>query len=484
MQSLNSLIIIYHLQFEKVLSICHSAMMKGSAREAAGFTSYNKCSSMMSLSTFSAMNGERVATQPQIDDSHFDESTSGHQIRVTIRINPSATANPPVTYSSKPFDFANEGKASTLIAPVPFLGMPLRTSQRVRNGMFMSPWSSQPQPFPIIMPTFKKAMKLQMGAQSSEGGSSCSTSPWGHDVLEISNDNAPGVNMGGCSYAKADIHWQQHVKQAQRGGNTPSKGDVRSHCGATGSISSDDLRKLFHLPLVDAAKKLGMGVTVFKALCRRNNISKWPYRSIHSKMKIINDSVKFLAASDYTVPDCLKESHLNKIKDARKKIEEIKENAVHKSTLHDDVETSTSHSGTDDGETSDQDGDSISDIGKISNTSSVNSESSKYYVAEDEGSDENEDPRKRNLAECLKSGTANNDIWLSILNSSEESVVSRKRKRKRSSSDLASTGWIANCTTCGKVGKYRGPSEGRPFQHSYGGGEYCGYFRNNPRRIN
>ena len=454
-------------------------MMKGSVREAAGFTSYMS-PSLMTLSTFSAMNGERVATQPQMDISCLHELTLGHQIRATRskRINPSASANPPVTYSSKPFDFDNRGKVSELsrlIAPVPLFAMPLQSSQHVSNGML----STQPQPFPIIMPSFPKSMKLQMGPQSSEGGSSCSTSPSRHDHnggVEIPNDNAPGINLGGCSHrCREDMDSPQHVQQA--------KGDVRSHSRTTGSIRSHDLRKLFHLPLVDAAKKLGMGVTVFKALCRRNNILKWPYRSIHSKMKIINDSVKFLAASDYTVPDCLKESHLNKIKDTQKEMEEIKENAVHKSTVYHDVETSTSHSGTDDGETSDQDGDSISDNGKNSNTSSVNSESSEGYVAGEEGSDENEDSRKRNLAECLKSGAANNDIWLSILNSSEESVVSRKRKRKGSSSDLASTGWIANCTTCGKVGKYRGPSEGRPFQHSYGGGEYCGYFRNNPRRI-
>ena len=47
---------------------------------------------------------------------------------------------------------------------------------------------------------------------------------------------------------------------------------------------------------------------------------------------------------------------------------------------------------------------------------------------------------------------------------------------------LPCTGWIAGCSRCGKLGKYRSPAEGRPFQHSTGIGSYCGYFRLNPRR--
>lgn len=45
------------------------------------------------------------------------------------------------------------------------------------------------------------------------------------------------------------------------------------------------------------------------------------------------------------------------------------------------------------------------------------------------------------------------------------------------------TGWVANCHSCGKVGKFRHNFEGRPFQHSTGAGKYCGYFKVNPRKI-
>lgn len=43
-----------------------------------------------------------------------------------------------------------------------------------------------------------------------------------------------------------------------------------------------ELRKYFHLPLQNVAKKLGVCTTVVKKICRANNIHKWPYRQIKS----------------------------------------------------------------------------------------------------------------------------------------------------------------------------------------------------------
>jgi uncharacterized coiled-coil DUF342 family protein len=53
------------------------------------------------------------------------------------------------------------------------------------------------------------------------------------------------------------------------------------------SITIDDLREYFHLPLYDAAKKFGIGMTLLRRLCRKYNIKKWPYRQIESLCKII-----------------------------------------------------------------------------------------------------------------------------------------------------------------------------------------------------
>ena len=49
----------------------------------------------------------------------------------------------------------------------------------------------------------------------------------------------------------------------------------------------EDLRKYFHLPIVEVARQLGTCTTALKKICRKNNISKWPYRQIRSITKSI-----------------------------------------------------------------------------------------------------------------------------------------------------------------------------------------------------
>jgi len=44
--------------------------------------------------------------------------------------------------------------------------------------------------------------------------------------------------------------------------------------------SMDDLRTVFHLPINDAAKKLGLCVTVLKQKCREFGIVRWPFRKV------------------------------------------------------------------------------------------------------------------------------------------------------------------------------------------------------------
>lgn len=53
------------------------------------------------------------------------------------------------------------------------------------------------------------------------------------------------------------------------------------------SIKVDDLRRFFHLPLIEVAKKFGVCATLLKRVCRTNNIKKWPYRQILSMTKTI-----------------------------------------------------------------------------------------------------------------------------------------------------------------------------------------------------
>lgn len=41
-------------------------------------------------------------------------------------------------------------------------------------------------------------------------------------------------------------------------------------------VTRESLQKLYTLTLVEAAKRLGLGVTAFKNMCRRLGIYRWP----------------------------------------------------------------------------------------------------------------------------------------------------------------------------------------------------------------
>jgi hypothetical protein len=43
-------------------------------------------------------------------------------------------------------------------------------------------------------------------------------------------------------------------------------------------VHRDDLKRMFHLPLADAACKIGLCSTTFKKTCRRLGIEAWPYQ--------------------------------------------------------------------------------------------------------------------------------------------------------------------------------------------------------------
>jgi hypothetical protein len=53
------------------------------------------------------------------------------------------------------------------------------------------------------------------------------------------------------------------------------------------TLTLEHLRKYFHLPIAEVAKKLKTCTTALKKICRRLNITKWPYRQILSLTKSI-----------------------------------------------------------------------------------------------------------------------------------------------------------------------------------------------------
>ncbi len=61
---------------------------------------------------------------------------------------------------------------------------------------------------------------------------------------------------------------------------------VRQKYGSV-TVTRERLQELFHLPVSEASRALGVGETVFKRLCRRLGVPSWPYRRVDSLRKII-----------------------------------------------------------------------------------------------------------------------------------------------------------------------------------------------------
>ena len=62
--------------------------------------------------------------------------------------------------------------------------------------------------------------------------------------------------------------------------------------GRRGKPTMKEVAACFHLPIEVAAKKLGVGQTWLKLLCRSNGVSRWPYRKIQSLQNSLDRSKK------------------------------------------------------------------------------------------------------------------------------------------------------------------------------------------------
>jgi hypothetical protein len=60
-------------------------------------------------------------------------------------------------------------------------------------------------------------------------------------------------------------------------GQTPHFAPLSTRCER---ITYEELRKCFHLPIIDAAERMGICVTLLKKVARKYNVKKWPHRQI------------------------------------------------------------------------------------------------------------------------------------------------------------------------------------------------------------
>lgn len=97
--------------------------------------------------------------------------------------------------------------------------------------------------------------------------------------------------------------------------------------GASGvqqSITLDDLRRYFHLPIAEVARHFNTCTTALKKICRKLNINKWPYRQILSLTKSIQSLE--MASLNEALDDDLKAQYRKQILILRKTIAEVVNN--------------------------------------------------------------------------------------------------------------------------------------------------------------
>ena len=87
------------------------------------------------------------------------------------------------------------------------------------------------------------------------------------------------------------------------------------------SLTIDDLRGYFHLPIVEVAKQLGTCTTALKKICRKHKIRKWPYRQIRSLTKSIQ-SLEMASLND-TMGDDVRDQYREQIVTLQKAIDDI-----------------------------------------------------------------------------------------------------------------------------------------------------------------
>ena len=189
------------------------------------------------------------------------------------------------------------------------------------------------------------------------------------------------------------------------------------------NITAADVRPLFHKPLADAARHFGICTTLFKKVCRRLHIKKWPYRQINCLANRVS-TLQYHLTERRNISDSAKLSYKEQIDTLHARIERIKDDAFY----HE------------------------SDTGEVIEASQ----------------------RQRHVPPQV------------AVNRSDEMLQSqypeRSKRQKLVNEDSAISGdhgvhRIAKCSNCGSVRMYRHPIQEKLIPHITETGQHCGYFR-------
>lgn len=103
------------------------------------------------------------------------------------------------------------------------------------------------------------------------------------------NDNNPhesGYNMVGGEDASNSCQDQSscQVKEELDMARKPPKNATKAikkltkHGRYTSDITLEEMEKYYHLPAYEAARRMGIGLTILKRLCRKFGVQRWPYQ--------------------------------------------------------------------------------------------------------------------------------------------------------------------------------------------------------------
>lgn len=89
--------------------------------------------------------------------------------------------------------------------------------------------------------------------------------------------------MGGCRGALSPPSHAAAAAAEHAAAAAATQGRIASE------ITREELSECFNMPSEDAAKKLGVGLTVLKRICRKFGVPRWPYRKLKSLDRLITN---------------------------------------------------------------------------------------------------------------------------------------------------------------------------------------------------
>lgn len=132
---------------------------------------------------------------------------------------------------------------------------------------------------------------------------------------------SPEISANTSAIAVPAILTAVQQRSSERHAIHPEFASTTASNNASRNITIDELRKYFHLPIAEVAKKLGTCTTALKKFCRKLNIIKWPCRQILSLTKSIQ-SLEIASLSDH-LEDSLRRQYQQQIALLHKVIGEV-----------------------------------------------------------------------------------------------------------------------------------------------------------------